>query len=135
MSATNPYAGDTPQIPVEPGGPELSPHPLSYNEAAAETSRLQRELDITNADHIALWLEANTLPDEPMNQCVSWLACRIVEAHEAVFAPIREALDHCEHLAFRIVGNPDAHAFDHDAAQTIVAICRNPPRGKAEQSA
>lgn len=51
-----------------------------------DTARLQRDLDITNADHIALWLEANTIPDEPMSQCISWLACRIVEAHELASA-------------------------------------------------
>ena len=51
--------------------------------ARSETARLQRDLDITNADHIAVWLEANTIPDEPMDQCISWLACRIVEAHES----------------------------------------------------
>jgi hypothetical protein len=47
--------------------------------AHAETARLQSDLDITNADHIALWLEAN-MSDSPLG----WLACRIVEAHEAV---------------------------------------------------
>jgi actin-like ATPase involved in cell morphogenesis len=56
---------------------------LKLAEAMQETARLQRELDITNADHVALWLEANTIPDEPMSQCISWLACRIVDAHEA----------------------------------------------------
>ena len=45
--------------------------------AAAETERLQRELDITNADHIALWLEANL-----RDASLGWLACRIIEAHE-----------------------------------------------------
>lgn len=54
----------------------------AWKRAFAETNRLQSELDITNADHVALWLEANTIPDEPMSQCISWLACRIVEAHE-----------------------------------------------------
>lgn len=54
--------------------------------AAVETERLTRELDITNADHIALWIEANTIPDEPMSQCASWLACRIVEAHESALS-------------------------------------------------
>jgi hypothetical protein len=53
-----------------------------WQKAVAETNRLQRELDITNADHVALWLEANTIQDQPMSQCASWLACRIVEAHE-----------------------------------------------------
>ncbi|NIJ37885.1 hypothetical protein FHR22_002588 [Sphingopyxis panaciterrae] len=49
--------------------------------ASAETERLQRELDITNADHIALWLEANM-----GDSSLSWLSCRIIEAHEAVIA-------------------------------------------------
>lgn len=43
-----------------------------------QTERLTRELDITNADHIALWLEANM-----GDSSLAWLACRIVEAHEA----------------------------------------------------
>lgn len=47
--------------------------------AAIEVERLCEELDITNADHIALWLEANMA-----DSGISWLACRIVEAHEAV---------------------------------------------------
>lgn len=50
---------------------------------------LVERLDISNADHIALWIEANTIPDEPMNQCASWLACRIVEAHEAALAQLQ----------------------------------------------
>lgn len=44
-----------------------------------EVARLTHELDITNADHIALWLEAN-MDDSPL----AWLACRIIEAHEAI---------------------------------------------------
>ena len=59
--------------------------------ATIEVSRLTHELDITNADHIALWLERNTIPDEPMSQCTSWLACRIVEAHEAALAAMQQA--------------------------------------------
>lgn len=49
-----------------------------YAAARRETERLSRELDITNADHVALWLEAN-LGDASLG----WLAVRIVEAHEA----------------------------------------------------
>lgn len=49
--------------------------------AKAETFRLQRELDITNADHIALWLEANK-----DDSSLAWLACRIIEAHEQEMA-------------------------------------------------
>lgn len=62
------------ECPPLSGGPMLVP----FEVAAAETERLQNELDITNADHVALWLEAN-LPDASL----AWLACRIVEAHEA----------------------------------------------------
>lgn len=58
----------------------------AFEKAAAKTARLEQELNIANADHIALWLEANTIPDEPMSQCISWLACRIVEAHERALA-------------------------------------------------
>lgn len=60
--------------------------------ASAETERLTRELDITNADHIALWLEANK-DDSPLG----WLACRIVEAHE--------------HALSVFAGNPPKHVF------------------------
>ncbi|MGN7931180.1 hypothetical protein [Sphingopyxis sp. 22461] len=62
------------KCPPLAGGVFLVP----FEVAAAETERLQNELDITNADHVALWLEAN-LPDASL----AWLACRIVEAHEA----------------------------------------------------
>ena len=47
--------------------------------AQIEVSRLTHELDITNSDHIALWLEAN-IPYSSL----TWLSARIIEAHEAV---------------------------------------------------
>lgn len=47
-------------------------------EAVARVNLLSRELDITNADHIALWLEAS----KPLDDSLAWLACRIIEAHE-----------------------------------------------------
>ena len=50
--------------------------------ATAETERLRLELDITNADHIALWLEENVIPHDALRLCQSWLAVQIVEAHE-----------------------------------------------------
>ena len=64
-----------------------------WQKAVAETNRLQRELDITSADHIALWLEANTIPDEPMSQCASWLAVQIVEAHERALFLMQPEID------------------------------------------
>jgi hypothetical protein len=76
-----------------------------------ETAQLQRELDITNADHIALWLEANSVPDEPMSQSISWLACRLVEAHEAALAPAREALREARRLCDQVpIDLSSAHA-------------------------
>lgn len=79
------------------GFEELPPEVAAWERAVAETNRLQRELNITNADHIALWLEANTIPDEPMSQCISWLACRIVEAHER--AVTAQPVDETEKLS------------------------------------
>ena len=90
-----------------------------WQKAVAETNRLQRELDITNADHIALWIEANTIPDEPMSQCASWLACRIVEAHEKAQATRIEALE----AALREVGTKIC-TIDHYAASDAWKIIR-----------
>ena len=53
--------------------------PERIEAAERETERLMRELDITSADHIALWLEANMA-----DSSLDWLACRLVEAHESV---------------------------------------------------
>lgn len=54
--------------------------------AASETARLCEQLDITNADHIALWLEANRDAGLP------WLAVQIVEAHEAALRALAERM-------------------------------------------
>lgn len=58
-------------------------------DAARKTAILQRELDITNADHIALWLEAS----RPLDNALSWLACRIIEAHEIEVAKAVKAAE------------------------------------------
>lgn len=55
--------------------------PERIEAANAETERLQRELDITNADHIALWLEAN----DPY-EGDAWLACQIADAYDRAIA-------------------------------------------------
>ena len=47
-----------------------------------EVDRLERDLDITNADHIALWLEANVIPHDALRLCLNWLSVQIVQAHE-----------------------------------------------------
>jgi hypothetical protein len=79
-------------LPKSLGGEWYKGEPASFPAipfelANAEVERLARELDITNADNIALCLEANTMPDELMSQCISWLAGRIVEAYEAASTP------------------------------------------------
>lgn len=56
-----------------------------FQAALEKTQRLSRELDITNPDHIVLWLASNG-PDEPISECAAWLACRIVEAYERATA-------------------------------------------------
>lgn len=52
--------------------------------ASQKVNRLSRELDVTNADHIALWLEANDPYDGD-----AWLAVQIIEAHERATATLR----------------------------------------------
>ena len=59
---------------------------LACRKAEEEVERLSNKLDITNADHIALWLRANWSPDD-----LGWIACRIVEAHEAIVKQIQSA--------------------------------------------
>lgn len=51
--------------------------PERIEAASAAVERYCAELDITNADHIALWLETNT--EEPR---IGWLAVQIAEAYE-----------------------------------------------------
>lgn len=56
--------------------------------ASAKVERLSRELDIANADHIALWLDENMADSSH-----AWLACRIVEAHEAAIRTLTKERD------------------------------------------
>ena len=55
----------------------------AWENASRETERLSYELDITNADHIVLWLE-NQLNGHigPL----AYIACRILDAHQAALA-------------------------------------------------
>lgn len=99
--------------------------------AAAEVERLQRELDITNADHIALWLEANTIPDEPMSQCMSWLACRVVEAHEAAEQSSKAEIERLQARVAEVEAELDlaamiaaAYEFDEAGLLTIARTSR-----------
>lgn len=57
------------------GQPLLTPEAMEKARKAVE--RYCAELDITNADHIALWLETNT--EEPR---IAWLAVQISDAFD-----------------------------------------------------
>ena len=78
------------------------------DEAARKVFILERELDITNADHIALYLEAN----KPLDSNVSWLACRIIEAHEVRTMPLLEALRELEDALLDGLCNEGLPDFD-----------------------
>lgn len=78
--------------------------PEAIEAASAETERLCRELDITNADHIALWLES-WLEDDCS---VAFLACRIIEAHEAVVADIAASRDRASDACASVQRERDA---------------------------
>jgi len=71
--------------------------------AHAETERLCRDLDITNADHIALWLEANI-----GDASLGYLAVRIIEAHEAALrastdaAPVAYRYVHLDYMGRKV---------------------------------
>ena len=56
----------------------------ALSEGEQATAVYSRELDITNADHITLWLDSS----KPLDASISWLACRIIEAHEIEVAKI-----------------------------------------------
>ncbi len=62
----------------------------ALEQAMVKTLRLQNELDITNADHIAVWLEEQLPPS--CDDSIAWLACRIIDAHEAATTELVEAL-------------------------------------------
>lgn len=69
-------------LPKSLGGEWYKSEPASFpvvpfELANAEVERLAHELDVTNADNIALWLEEH-LPDAS----IAWLAVQIVEAYE-----------------------------------------------------
>ena len=95
--------------------------------ATAETERLQRELNIANADHIALWLEAN-LPDAS----IGWLACRIVEAHEQVMALALKEADSKNEAQLHEWNNAEARATAAEAKVAALTEAVEPFAGVAD---
>lgn len=102
--------------------------PEQNERAILETQRLCNELDITNADHIVLWLETNFNPDY-----LSYVACQIVDAHEAVIvAAERRSMERAAEIADQLGGvrGPHDHVSasnkaQHVRAKTIAQAIRN----------
>lgn len=98
-----------------------------YAAARAETQRLQRELDISNADHIALWLEANI-----GDASLGWLACRIAEAHEsAISTPTaQQSTEILAEKRAREIMNPGLDTPHHPQCRREGQACRrsSPPK-------
>lgn len=70
--------------------------PENEARALAEIERRQRELDITNVDHILLWLEA-----WKSHAGSGYLACRIADAYEeAITQARRKALEEAAEVAW-----------------------------------
>lgn len=90
--------------------------PEAIEAANIETERLCRELDITNADHIALWLEANT-PDAS----TAFLACRIIEAHERELAAVHLDATNWKNTAHGCKAKIDELHADRDRASDACA--------------
>ena len=91
--------------------------------ATAETERLQRELDITNPDHIILWLEAQA-DGAPIDDFPAWFACRIVEAHEAAVAELRaenERLRKEQAILIKVMDAADRYNGVHTQSQQPMA--------------
>lgn len=93
--------------------------------ANAYVRHLQHNLNIANADHIALWLEEHLNDDTG----IGWLACRIVEAHEAAIraqadeiARLREALGMAKDLLDCIVQTP-GNTWYVSADDPEAAVC------------
>ncbi len=68
--------------------PQPSEFGTAWQSAVEETDMLERELDLTNVDHVALWLEANAI-SPPLTHQLGWVACRITEAYEAQIAKLQ----------------------------------------------
>lgn len=92
--------------------------------ASAKVERLARELNITNPDHIALWLDENMA-----DSSIAWLACRIVEAHEEAIRALSKERDMAVEALEKInrIGSPRPDRTLGDCAddlQFIVDIAR-----------
>lgn len=86
----------------------MSETAMTYEQACRETERLSEHLDITNADHIALWLETNM-----DDSSIAWLAVQMVDAHERA----------AKHLAMDALIADSADMYDAPAMGEVVVPC------------
>lgn len=96
-----------------------------WAKAVCETDRLCYELDITNADHIVLWLEHQLNGHAGP---LAYIACRILDAHEAATTPAsagvlveaaQEMLRAADVAAMRGYKNVPANRAEQDARQKL----------------
>lgn len=59
----------------------------AFERAEREVAELIRNLDISNADHVALWLDAHL---GHVSEHLPWVASRIVDAHQAAARRLSE---------------------------------------------
>jgi L-alanine-DL-glutamate epimerase-like enolase superfamily enzyme len=92
--------------------------PENIRQANREIERLEATLDITNADHILLWLEANFWLSVPLGRNAPWFAVQLAEAHErAVAARIRDFRGR----SLQCRTNPDAFSAEAAAIWDLAA--------------
>ena len=113
----------------------------ALSEAARATVVYSRELDITNADHIALWLDSS----KPLDTSISWLACRIIEAHEIEVAKIHNIYRTGQLVPADAVKEAEARGFAQGVAyverisdligEAVQADCENGVRWLNERAA
>jgi len=99
------------------------PTEADFQWAAEEIAKLQSDLDISNADHIVLWLEENA-KDHGDGLPHAWLACRIIEAHEAAIASAyltaeRVERERCARIALSFE-NKDWESYDPRTIATAI---------------
>ncbi len=106
--------------------------PFSKEAIEAATQKafvIERVVDITNGDHIALWLDHN----KPLEGNLAWFACRIIEAHEIELAKAIQAAEQrgmerererCAGIAERHFDSPEWSANFAIAAGAIAQAIR-----------
>lgn len=105
--------------------PQPSEFGTAWQSAVEETDMLERELDLTNVDHVALWLEANAI-SPPLTHQLGWVACRITEAYEAQIAKLQADGDKLASALRGVLARDQLNTCDHPETHrggTLWEIC------------